>query len=124
MSEIEDKLQKDSMTIKEQIMNLKNTISEFKNDMLGSSAKKHDDFVSKLNVNISNDKEEIDENKNNNRGNNSCYYTLVEEYKFPVWIYGHDHKENDITINNTRFVSNPWGYDTKDFKIKSLTFKK
>ena len=63
-------------------------------------------------------------NKNNNRGNNSCYYTLVEEYKFPVWIYGHDHKENDITINNTRFVSNPWGYDTKDFKIKSLTLKK
>ena len=50
--------------------------------------------------------------------------SLVEEYKFPVWIYGHDHKENDITINNTRFVSNPWGYDTKDFKIKSLTLKK
>ena len=67
MSEIEDKLQKDSMTIKEQIMNLKNTISKFKNDMLGSSAKKNDDFVSKLNVNISNDKEEIDENKSNNR---------------------------------------------------------
>ena len=63
-------------------------------------------------------------NKNNNRGNNSCYYTLVEEYKSPVWIYGHDHKENDITINNTRFISNPWGYDTKDFKIKSLTLKK
>ena len=60
-------------------------------------------------------------NKNNSRGNNSCYYTEVKEYKSPVWIYGHDHKEEDIIINNTRLVSNPWGYDTKDFKIKTLT---
>ena len=63
-------------------------------------------------------------NKNNNKGNNSCYYTLVEEYKFPVWIYGHDHKEEDIIINNTRLVSNPWGYDTKEFKVKTLTLTK
>lgn len=63
-------------------------------------------------------------NKDNNRGNNSCYYTEVEEYKSPIWIYGHDHKENDVIINNTRFISNPWGYDTKDFKIKTLTLRK
>lgn len=63
-------------------------------------------------------------NKNNSRGNNSCYYTEVKEYKSPVWIYGHDHKEEDIIINNTRFVSNPWGYDTKEFKIKTLTLTK
>ena len=63
-------------------------------------------------------------NKSNSRGNNSCYYTEVKEYKSPVWIYGHDHKEEDIIINNTRLVSNPWGYDTKDFKIKTLTLTK
>ena len=63
-------------------------------------------------------------NKSNSRGNNSCYYTEVKEYKSPVWIYGHDHKEEDIIINNTRFVSNPWGYDTKEFKIKTLTLTK
>ena len=63
-------------------------------------------------------------NKNNSRGNNSCYYTEVKEYKSPVWIYGHDHKEEDIIINNTRFVSNPWGYDTKEFKVKTLTLTK
>lgn len=63
-------------------------------------------------------------NKNNSRGNNSCYYTEVKEYKSPVWIYGHDHKEEDIIINNTRLVSNPWGYDTKEFKIKTLTLTK
>ena len=63
-------------------------------------------------------------NKNNSRGNNSCYYTEVKEYKSPVWIYGHDHKEEDIIINNTRLVSNPWGYDTKDFKVKTLTLTK
>ena len=63
-------------------------------------------------------------NKNNGRGSNSCYYTKVKEYKSPVWIYGHDHKENDTIINNTRFVSNPWGYDTKEFKVKTLTLTK
>ena len=63
-------------------------------------------------------------NKSNSRGNNSCYYTAVKEYKSPVWIYGHDHKEEDILINNTRLVSNPWGYDTKEFKIKTLTLTK
>ena len=63
-------------------------------------------------------------NKNNSRSNNSCYYTEVKEYKSPVWIYGHDHKEEDIIINNTRLVSNPWGYNTKEFKIKTLTLTK
>ena len=42
MTEIEEKLQRDSMTIKEQIMNLQNTIKKFKADMLGSSQKKTD----------------------------------------------------------------------------------
>ena len=63
-------------------------------------------------------------NKNNNRGNNGCYYVNIDKYKAPVWIYGHDHKEEDIVINNTRLVSNPWGYNTKEFKIKTLTLKK
>lgn len=56
--------------------------------------------------------------------NNTCYYCDVESIKSPVWIYGHDHIEADFTQNNTRFVSNPWGYDTKDFKVKTLTLKK
>lgn len=63
-------------------------------------------------------------NKKNNRGINGCYYNEVEEYKASTWIYGHDHKQNDVLINGTRFVSNPWGYNTKDFKIKTLTLTK
>lgn len=63
-------------------------------------------------------------NKNNNRGSNACYYTKVDSFKAPVWIYGHDHKENDVIINNTRFISNPWGYNTKEFKIKTLKLEK
>ncbi len=56
--------------------------------------------------------------------NNSCYYCSVEPIKAPVWIYGHDHIGADFTQDNTRFVSNPWGYETKDFKVKTLTLKK
>lgn len=48
----------------------------------------------------------------------------IYDYKSSLWIYGHDHKENDEVYNNTRFISNPWGYDSKDFKIKSLVMKK
>lgn len=62
--------------------------------------------------------------ENNMRGNNCCYYTNVENYKSPIWIYGHDHKENDITKDNTRFISNPWGYETKDYTIKKITLTK
>lgn len=60
-----------------------------------------------------------------NRSKNCCYYVDVNNgYKSSVWIYGHDHIENDEIYNNTRFVSNPWGYDSKEFKIKSLVLKK
>ena len=56
---------------------------------------------------------------------NCCYYVDVGTgYKSSLWIYGHDHKENDEVYNNTRFISNPWGYDSKDFKIKSLVMRK
>lgn len=63
-------------------------------------------------------------NENNNRGNNECYYNNIKEYKSPIWIYGHDHQPADITINNTRLVSNPWGYNSKKFPVKSLILKK
>lgn len=59
-----------------------------------------------------------------NNKNNSCYYCNVNSIKAPIWIYGHDHIEADFTRNGIRFVSNPWGYETKDFKIKTLTLKK
>lgn len=54
----------------------------------------------------------------------SCYYVDVDDFKAPVWIYGHDHIEKDETIGNTHFVSNPWGYESKDFAVKTLTLKK
>lgn len=59
-----------------------------------------------------------------NRKNNSCCYCNVNTIKAPIWIYGHDHIEADFIQDNTRFVSNPWGYESKDFKIKTLTLKK
>ena len=56
--------------------------------------------------------------------NNGCYYNDIDVYKANTWIYGHDHKESDIINNGVRFVSNPWGYESKDFKIKKLTLEK
>ena len=56
--------------------------------------------------------------------NNGCYYNDIDVYKANTWIYGHDHKERDIINNGVRFVSNPWGYESKDFKIKKLTLEK
>lgn len=61
---------------------------------------------------------------NNPRKNNSCYYNEVKKFKANYWIYGHDHFEEDFMKNGTRFVSNPWGYDSKDFKLKTLVLKK
>lgn len=54
----------------------------------------------------------------------SCYYVDVDTFKAPAWIYGHDHISKDEIIGNTHFVSNPWGYDSKDFPVKTLTLKK
>ena len=63
-------------------------------------------------------------NRENGKGNNCCYYTNVDIFKSKIWIYGHDHKENDYEQDGTRFISNPWGYNTRDYKIKTLTIKK
>ena len=46
---------------------------------------------------------------------NNNLYLVFQDFKY---------KEEDIIINNTRLVSNPWGYDTKEFKIKTLTLTK
>lgn len=54
----------------------------------------------------------------------SCYYCEVDTFKAPIWIYGHDHIEEDLLLGKTRFVSNPWGYESKDLKIKTLTLRK
>ena len=53
-----------------------------------------------------------------------CYNNVLEEFKAKFWIYGHDHIESDFEKDGTRFVSNPWGYHSKDFKVKTLTLKK
>lgn len=63
-------------------------------------------------------------NRENGKGNNCCYYTNVDIFKSKIWIYGHDHKENDYEQDGTRFISNPWGYNNRDYKIKTLTIKK
>lgn len=62
--------------------------------------------------------------KNNNRGNNCCYYTPLDEFKSKTWIYGHDHKKNRFTKNDTLFLSNPWGYYSGDFNIRTLNLTK
>lgn len=62
--------------------------------------------------------------KNNNRGNNCCYHVEVSSYKAKTWVYGHDHKENEFVKDETLFLSNPWGYDNKEFKMKTLTLKR
>lgn len=56
--------------------------------------------------------------------NNSCYYTKLNEFKAKTWIYGHNHETADFTLNGTHFYSNPWGYKSKDFPVKTLTLKK
>lgn len=56
--------------------------------------------------------------------NNTCYFNSVKDYKGRIWIYGHDHIPNEIVINKTLFLSNPWGYENKEFPVKSLTIKK
>lgn len=62
--------------------------------------------------------------ENNDRGDNCCYYSNVDEYKTKTWIYGHDHKSNEFTKDGTLFLSNQWGYDNKEFKIKTLKLNK
>lgn len=61
---------------------------------------------------------------NNPKKNNSCYFTDIDDFKANYWIYGHDHFEEDFEKDGTRFLSNPWGYNSKDFKIKTLTLRK
>lgn len=62
--------------------------------------------------------------KNNGRGNDCCYHVEVSSYKAKTWVYGHDHKENEFVKDETLFLSNPWGYNSKDFKVKTLTLNK
>lgn len=62
--------------------------------------------------------------ENNDRGNNCCYYVDIDKYKAKTWIYGHDHKETEFIKDETLFLSNPWGYESKQFKIKTLTLNK
>lgn len=54
------------------------------------------------------------------KNKNSCYYTTVKTFKAPFWIYGHDHVKASFVKDNTRFLSNPWGYDSKNFPIETL----
>lgn len=35
---------------------------------------------------------------------------LINKYKIDYWIFGHQHETTDLTISNTRFLSNPLGY--------------
>lgn len=51
---------------------------------------------------------------------NSCYLCTVPELKAKTWIYGHDHVGADFEKFGTRFVSNPWGYYSTKFKIKTI----
>ncbi len=58
------------------------------------------------------------------KNKNSCYYTPVNTFKSPFWIYGHDHIKASFVKDNTRFLSNPWGYDSKTFPIETLKLTK
>lgn len=55
---------------------------------------------------------------------NTCYATNLDNFKAKTWIYGHDHKVADFEKQGTHFVANPWGYESRDFKVKTLTLKK
>lgn len=94
MTEIEEKLQRDSMTIKEQIMNLQNTIKKFKADMLGSSQKK-----TELDVNekkIKNVYKEEEDNHNINKNESK-----------------EDINEDDNVINNDKYLK--FSFNNKQF---------
>lgn len=51
---------------------------------------------------------------------NSCYYATVKELKTKVWIYGHDHVNAMFKKADTMFYSNPWGYYSASFPIKTI----
>lgn len=45
----------------------------------------------------------------------ACYYADMEQYvgnedKAVLWVHGHVHQSYDYMINNTRVVTNPYGY--------------
>lgn len=51
---------------------------------------------------------------------NGCYFTPVNTIKTNTWIYGHDHIKASFHENGCRFISNPWGYDSKTFDIETI----
>lgn len=55
---------------------------------------------------------------------NTCYFSEVKEIKTKNWIYGHDHVEANFERFGTKFLSNPWGYNSKTFNIKTLELNK
>lgn len=63
-------------------------------------------------------------NPSSRYGYNSCYLCDVNELKTKTWIYGHDHIIADFAKSGTRFLSNPWGYNSKNFKIKTIDIVK
>lgn len=50
---------------------------------------------------------------------NSCFANHLDYLKPVVWIFGHSHYPLDLTLNKTRYVSNPYGYSHEKMEITS-----
>ncbi len=46
---------------------------------------------------------------------------LIELYQPDIWIFGHNHYNHDITIGNTRVLSNQFGYPQENSSILEST---
>ena len=63
-------------------------------------------------------------NPHSPKAKNGCYFTPVKTIKTDTWIYGHDHIKASFHKDGCRFLSNPWGYDSKTFDIETIEIQK
>lgn len=47
---------------------------------------------------------------------------IIKEHKPDLWVYGHNHIPSNMTIGNTRLVSNPRGYPTQSGGFQCIKF--
>lgn len=58
-----------------------------------------------------------------NHAYHSDMTTLIEKSKPALWVHGHVHNENDYMVENTRIVSNPYGYHNYEVNKKYKVVK-
>ncbi|VAW70408.1 hypothetical protein MNBD_GAMMA10-2202, partial [hydrothermal vent metagenome] len=47
---------------------------------------------------------------------------VLDDYSIDVWVYGHTHSNLDLTVKNTRIISNQAGYPSEGVKCFDSSF--